>query len=86
MGFNKRIESYVVANAKSLMVSDLVPRNSSRPRTRCATVVSRIFENYASDCTVWLGSTSISRENTLEEVRASHLSSPSTNSEEKSCG
>ncbi|GFX60875.1 hypothetical protein TNCV_1311681 [Trichonephila clavipes] len=43
------------------------------------TVVSRSFEHYTGDSTIWLGSTPILREDTWEWSGVSHLSTPSTN-------
>ncbi|GFX72923.1 hypothetical protein TNCV_1752301 [Trichonephila clavipes] len=42
-------------------------------------VVSCSFEHHAGDNTIWLGSTSILRENIWRWSEVSHLSSPSTN-------
>ncbi|GFX94232.1 hypothetical protein TNCV_4292771 [Trichonephila clavipes] len=56
----------VIANVTCLTVSDRGPRYSSWQRDRCTSVDSRSFEPHTGDSTIWFGSTSILRENTLE--------------------
>ncbi|GFT71428.1 hypothetical protein TNCV_970991 [Trichonephila clavipes] len=51
-------------------MSDQGPRNSSRERTRCASVISCSFEHHTGVSMTCLGSAPISKENTLEVVRS----------------
>ncbi|GFT61500.1 hypothetical protein TNCV_4271871 [Trichonephila clavipes] len=50
------------------MTSDQGPRNSSGQVTGCTPVVNRSFEHQTGDGTIWLGSTTTLRKNTLREV------------------
>ncbi|GFV69368.1 hypothetical protein TNCV_4589651 [Trichonephila clavipes] len=54
---------------------DQGPRNPPWQRATYTPVVSHSFEHHTSDNAIWLDSTPILRENTLEVVGAFHLSS-----------
>ncbi|GFV49727.1 hypothetical protein TNCV_1792951 [Trichonephila clavipes] len=69
----------VVFNTTCLTVPDRCSRYSSRQSDGCMLVVRRSFEHHTGCYTIGLGSTQILRENTQEVVKASHLSSSSTN-------
>ncbi|GFU75578.1 uncharacterized protein TNCV_2862931 [Trichonephila clavipes] len=77
----KMRQQIVVANTTYLAMSDRGPRISSRQSVRFTPVIVRSFEHHAGDSTIYVSSSVILKENTLEGSRQGdyHLSFSTTN-------